>query len=73
MTDDTFERYARYREWNKTHDCYKILYAPDGIDEKGNKIEYGNKSIQKKYDQLSKPAMIYPKKLEEWKLKENGR
>ena len=65
MADDIFERYARYREWNKTHDCYKILYAPDGIDEKGNKIEYGNKSIQKKYDELSKPAMIYPKKLEE--------
>ena len=37
--DDTFERYARYREWNKTHDCYKILYAPDGRDEKGNKIK----------------------------------
>ena len=39
QVDDTFERYARYREWNKTHDCYKILYAPDGRDEKGNKIK----------------------------------
>ena len=37
--DDTFERYARYREWNKTHDCYKVLYSPYGNDEKGNKIK----------------------------------
>ena len=28
--DDTFERYAGYREWNKTHDSYKILYSPYG-------------------------------------------
>ena len=37
--DDTFERYARYREWNKTHDCYKVLWSPYGNDEKGNKIK----------------------------------
>ena len=37
--DDTFERYAGYREWNKTHDCYKVLYAPDGRDEHGKKIK----------------------------------
>ena len=30
--DDTFKRYAGYRDWNKTHDSYKILYAPDGRD-----------------------------------------
>ena len=63
--DDTFERYARYREWNKTHDCYKILYAPDGRDEHGKRIEYGNKSIQKKYNELSKPAMTYSEKLQD--------
>ncbi len=38
--DDTFERYAGYREWNKTHDCYKVLYAPDGRDEHGKRIKY---------------------------------
>jgi len=37
--DDTFERYARYREWNKTHDCYKILYSPTNTDEHGKKIK----------------------------------
>ena len=37
--DDTFERYARYTEWNKTHDNNKILYAPDGVDEHGKKIK----------------------------------
>ena len=37
--DDTFERYARYREWNKTHDCYKVLYSPYGQDEHGKRIK----------------------------------
>ena len=37
--DDTFKRYAGYRDWNKTHDSYKILYAPDGRDEHGKKIK----------------------------------
>ena len=37
--DDTFERYARYREWNKTHDVYKVLYSPYGNDEHGKKIK----------------------------------
>ena len=62
--DDWIKRHEGYREWNKTHDCYKILYAPDGRDEHGNRIEYGNKSIQKKYDKLSKPAMTYSEKLQ---------
>ena len=38
--DDTFERYAGYREWNKTHDSYKILYSPTNTDEHGKKIKY---------------------------------
>ena len=37
--EGTFERYARYREWNKTHDCYKVLYSPYGKDEHGKKIK----------------------------------
>ena len=37
--DDTFKRYAGYTEWNKTHDNYKTLYAPDGQDEHGKKID----------------------------------
>ena len=28
--DETFKRYAGYREWNKTHDSYKILHSPYG-------------------------------------------
>ena len=38
--DDTFERYAGYREWNKTHDNYKILYSPTNTDEHGKRIKY---------------------------------
>ena len=38
--DDTFKRYESYREWDKTHDNYKVLYAPDGIDEHGKIIKY---------------------------------
>ena len=38
-TDDTFKRYEGYNEWNKTHDNYKTLYAPDGQDEHGKKIK----------------------------------
>ena len=37
--DDTFERYARYRERNKTHDNYKILHSPTNTDEHGKKID----------------------------------
>ena len=33
------DRQEGYREWNKTHDNYKILYAPDGQDEHGKKIK----------------------------------
>ena len=38
-TDETFKRYAGYREWNKTHDVYKVLYSPYGNDEHGKKIK----------------------------------
>jgi hypothetical protein len=37
--DDTFKRYEGYSEWDKTHDNYKTLYAPDGQDEHGKKIK----------------------------------
>ena len=37
--DDTFKRYAGYREWNKTHDNYKILHSPTNTDEHGKKIK----------------------------------
>ena len=37
--DDTFERYEGYREWNKTHDNYKILYSPTNTDEHGKRIK----------------------------------
>ena len=37
--DDTFQRYARYREWNKTHDNYKVIYSPTNTDEHGKKID----------------------------------
>ena len=37
--DDTFERYARYREWNKTHDVYKVIHSPTNTDEHGRKIK----------------------------------
>ena len=37
--DDTFERYARYREWNKTHDVYKVIHSPTNTDEHGKKIK----------------------------------
>jgi len=38
--DPYFKRAEGYREWNKTHDNYKVLYAPDGIDEHGKIIKY---------------------------------
>ena len=37
--DDTFKRYAGYREWNKTHDNYKVIYSPTNTDEHGKKIK----------------------------------
>ena len=37
--DDTFERYDRYREWNKTHDVYKVIHSPTNTDEHGKKIK----------------------------------
>ena len=37
--DDTFKRYAGYREWDKTHDNYKIISSPTNTDEHGKKIK----------------------------------
>ena len=37
--DDTFKRYEGYREWDKTHDNYKILHSPTNTDEHGKKIK----------------------------------
>ena len=37
--EGTFERYARYREWNKTHDNNKVIHSPTNTDEHGKKID----------------------------------
>ena len=37
--EGTFKRYARYREWNKTHDVYKVIHSPTNTDEHGKKIK----------------------------------
>ena len=37
--DDTFKRYEGYREWNKTHDNYKVIHSPSNTDEHGKKIK----------------------------------
>ena len=37
--DETFKRYAGYREWNKTHDSYKVIHSPTNTDEHGKKIK----------------------------------
>ena len=37
--EGTFERYAGYNEWNKTHDNYKTLYSPTNTDEHGKRID----------------------------------
>ena len=37
--DETFKRYQGYRDWNKTHDNYKILHSPTNTDEHGKKIK----------------------------------
>ena len=37
--DETFKRYAGYREWNKTHDSYKVIHSPTDTDEHGKKIK----------------------------------
>ena len=37
--DDTFKRYAGYREWNKTHDNYKVIHSPTNTDEHGKRIK----------------------------------
>ena len=57
------DRQEGYREWNKTHDSYKIIYSPTNTDEHGNRINY-KKSIQKTYDELSKPVKTYSETLQ---------
>ena len=37
--DDTFKRYAGYREWDKTHDNYKIISSPTNTNEHGKRIK----------------------------------
>ena len=37
--EGTFKRYAGYREWNKTHDNYKVIYSPTNTDEHGKRID----------------------------------
>ena len=37
--DETFKRYQGYRDWDKTHDNYKILHSPTNTDEHGKKIK----------------------------------
>ena len=37
--DETLKRYQGYRDWNKTHDNYKILHSPTNTDEHGKKIK----------------------------------
>ena len=37
--DETFKRYEGYREWDKTHDNYKVIHSPTNTDEHGKKIK----------------------------------
>ena len=37
--DDTFKRYESYREWDKTHDNYKMIYSPTNTDEHGKTMK----------------------------------
>ena len=37
--DETFKRYAGYRDWDKTHDNYKVIHSPTNTDEHGKKIK----------------------------------
>ena len=36
---DWITRHEAYREWNKTHDNYKIIYSPTNTDEHGKRIK----------------------------------
>ena len=37
--DETFKRYQGYRDWDKTHDNYKVIHSPTNTDEHGKKIK----------------------------------
>ena len=37
--DDTFKRYEGYREWDKTHDNYKVIHSPTNTNEHGKKLD----------------------------------
>ena len=65
MADNYFERMKAYREWREAGHGEKILYAPSAFPKTCNthteeKEESGEccqvKSIQKTYDELSKPT-----------------
>ena len=36
---DWITRNEGYREWNKTHDNYKVIHSPTNTDEHGKKIK----------------------------------
>ena len=37
--DPYFKRAEGYREWDKTHDNYKVIHSPTESDEHGKKIK----------------------------------
>ena len=37
--DDWTTRHEGYREWDKTHDNYKVIHSPTNTDEHGKKIK----------------------------------
>ena len=37
--DDWITRHEAYREWDKTHDNYKIIHSPTNTDEHGKRID----------------------------------
>ena len=36
---DWITRHSGYREWDKTHDNYKVIHSPSNTDEHGKKID----------------------------------
>ena len=36
---DWITRHSGYREWDKTHDNYKVIHSPSNTDEHGKKIK----------------------------------
>ena len=37
--DDWTTRHEGYREWDKTHDNYKVIHSPTNTDEHGKKLD----------------------------------